>query len=37
MDEEKFVAAAKSSVGKKGEQKDEQDSTRHVAWRSSER
>ena len=30
-------AAARNSAGEKGEQKDEWDSTEHVAWRSSVR
>ena len=37
MDRERLEAAARNSVGEKREQKDEQDSSGHVAQWSSER
>ena len=37
MDEERLEAAERNSAGEKGEQKDEWNSTEHVARRSSVR
>ena len=37
MDEERLEAATKNSASEKGEQKDEGDSSEHVARRSSVR